>query len=151
MLHWQTLCQTREQLRSGERSSVDVTREMLDRVHSLNPQLKCYQVVSDDAALQQAEQADAAQKKAEANGSELGLLHGIPIGLKDLCDTAGIATSAGMALHANRIPATDATLVEKLKSAGAVVLGKLTMTEGAFATHHPEIEAPLNPWGANQG
>ena len=149
MLHWQTLCQTREQLRSGERSSVDVTREMLDRVHSLNPQLKCYQVVSDDAALQQAEQADAAQKKAEANGSELGLLHGIPIGLKDLCDTAGIATSAGMALHANRIPATDATLVEKLKSAGAVVLGKLTMTEGAFATHHPEIEAPLNPWGEN--
>lgn len=149
MLHWQTLCQTREQLHSGERSSVDVTREMLERVHSLNPQLKCFQVIADETALQQAEQADAARNKAEHNGTELSPLHGIPIGLKDLCDTAGITTAAGMALHANRVPATDATLVEKLKSAGAVVLGKLTMTEGAFATHHPEIAAPLNPWGEN--
>lgn len=149
MLHWQTLSETRDQLHSGERSSVDVTREMLERAHLLNPKLKCYQVISDETALQQAEQADATRKQAELNGSKLGPLHGVPIGLKDLCDTAGIATAAGMAIHAKRIPATDATLVEKLKSAGAVVLGKLTMTEGAFATHHPTIEAPLNPWGDN--
>lgn len=149
MLHWQTLCQTREQLRSGERSSVDITREMLERVHSLNPQLKCFQVIADETAMQQAEQADAARKQAEHNGTELSPIHGIPIGLKDLCDTAGIPTAAGMAVHANRIPASDATLVERLKSAGAVVLGKLTMTEGAFATHHPEIAPPLNPWGEN--
>ena len=149
MLHWQTLVQTREQLRSGERSCVDVTRDMLERVHSLNPRLKCFQVICDETAMQQAEQADDARRQAGQNSTELSPLHGIPIGLKDLCDTAGITTAAGMALHAKRVPAADATLVKKLKFAGAVVLGKLTMTEGAFATHHPEIAAPLNPWGEN--
>src|SRR6185436_20321849 len=76
-----------------------------------------------------------------------GPLHGVPIAVKDLCNTAGIATAAGMAIHKNHVPARDATVVARLKAAGAVLLGKLQMTEGAMSTHHPSIAPPVNPWG----
>ena len=62
--------------------------------------------------------------------------------------TAGVATAAGMAIHRANVPAKDATVVARLKAAGAVILGKLQMTEGAFGAHHPSIPAPLNPWNA---
>jgi amidase len=68
--------------------------------------------------------------------------------VKDLCNTAGIPTAAGMAIHRANVPAKDATVVARLKAAGAVILGKLQMTEGAFGAHHPSIPAPLNPWNA---
>jgi amidase len=76
----------------------------------------------------------------------LSQLHGVPIAVKDLCWTEGIATAAGMPLHRDFIPAVDATVVRKLREAGAVLLGKLQLTEGAFADHHPDVAAPLNPW-----
>src|SRR4029078_5968290 len=78
----------------------------------------------------------------------LGPLHGVPIAVKDLCNTAGIPTAAGMAMHRANVSAKDATVVARLKAAGAVILGKLQMTEGAFGAHHPSIPAPLNPWNA---
>ena len=72
----------------------------------------------------------------------------MPIAVKDLCNTAGVATAAGMAIHRGNVPTKDATVVARLKAAGAVILGKLQMTEGAYGAHHPDIPAPLNPWNA---
>src|SRR5207237_7080383 len=76
----------------------------------------------------------------------LSQLHGVPIAVKDLCWTEGIATAAGMPLHRDFVPSVDATVVRKLREAGAVLLGKLQLTEGAFADHHPDIAPPVNPW-----
>ena len=59
---------------------------------------------------------------------------------------SSVATAAGMAIHRTNVPSKDATVVARLKQAGAVILGKLQMTEGAFGAHHPSIPAPLNPW-----
>ncbi|MEI9900247.1 MAG: amidase family protein [Hyphomicrobium sp.] len=75
----------------------------------------------------------------------------MPIAVKDLCNTAGIATAGGMAIYRTNVPPKDATVVARLKDAGAVLLGKLQMTEGAFGAHHPSIPAPLNPWNAAIG
>jgi amidase len=66
--------------------------------------------------------------------------------VKDLCYTKGVITSAGMPIHSKFKPSYDATVVRRLHSAGAVLLGKLQMTEGAFAEHQPDIKAPVNPW-----
>ncbi len=68
--------------------------------------------------------------------------------MKDLCHTKGIPTAAGMAIHKNYRPDHDATVVIRLREAGAVLLGKLQMTEGAFGAHHPAINPPVNPWSA---
>ena len=75
-------------------------------------------------------------------------LNGVPIAVKDLCNTEGVATAAGMAIHRSNVPSRDATVVRRLRDAGAVILGKLQMTEGAFGSHHPSIDPPVNPWHA---
>ena len=81
-----------------------------------------------------------------AAGRSRGALHGVPIAVKDLCNTEGVPTAAGMMIHRTNVPTEDATVVARLKAQGAVILGKLQMTEGAFGAHHPSIPAPLNPW-----
>ena len=68
--------------------------------------------------------------------------------MKDLFHTRGIAIAAGMAIHRNFVPERDATVVSRLKAAGAVLIGKLQMTEGAFSAHHPWVEPPINRWSA---
>jgi amidase len=144
-LHYLSLDEVARRLKARKLSSLEATRTMLDRIARLDPRLKAYAVLTAERAL-----ADAAQRDAEsADGKSRGRLHGVPIAVKDLCNTAGIATAAGMAIHRNHVPAKDATVVARLKAAGAVLLGKLQMTEGAFGAHHPSIPAPLNPWNAN--
>jgi amidase len=70
----------------------------------------------------------------------------VPIAVKDLCWTKDAPTAAGMKIYRNNRPGEDATVVTRLKEAGAVILGKLQLTEGAYADHHPEIDPPRNPW-----
>ena len=94
-------------------------------------------------ALAQATQADA----EIAAGRIRGPLHGVPIAIKDLLHTTNAPTTHGMTIHRNFRADADATCVIRLKEAGAVILGKLQMTEGAFAAHHPDVTAPVNPWG----
>ena len=72
----------------------------------------------------------------------------MPIAIKDLCDTEGVPTAAGMAIRRGHVPAKDATVVTRLKQAGAVILGKLQMTEGAYGLHHPSVDPPVNPFNA---
>lgn len=125
-------------------SSVEVTRALLERVARLDGQLRSYACVTPELALQMAEGAD----REIAQGQHRGLLHGVPIAVKDLCFTKGIATAAGMPMHRTFVPDRDATVVARLKAAGAVLVGKLQMTEGAFSAHHPSVSPPVNPWSA---
>lgn len=143
-LHYLSLDEVARRLKARKLSSVDATRSILGRIEKLDPGLRAYATVTAERAL-----ADAARLDAEtAAGKSRGALHGVPIAVKDLCNTAGIATAAGMAIHRGNVPAKDATVVTKLRDAGAVILGKLQMTEGAYGAHHPDIPAPLNPWNA---
>ena len=141
-LYYATLLETASALRSRKVSPVELTRAMLDRIAKLDPSLHSYATVTTELALQQAKTAEA----EIANGNHRGPLHGVPIAVKDLCNTAGIVTAAGMPLHAKHVPDFDATVVKRLADAGAVLLGKLQLTEGAFAKHHPTVAVPKNPW-----
>jgi amidase len=143
-LHYLALDEVARRLKARQLSSVDVTRALLDRIDRLDPRLRSYATVTAERALADAEARDA----ETAAGSSRGPLHGVPIAVKDLCDTAGIATAAGMTVHRDRVPTADATVVARLKAKGAVILGKLQMTEGAFGAHHPSIAPPINPWNA---
>jgi amidase len=143
-LHYLSLDEVARRLKARTLSSVEATRAILDRIDKIDPKLKSYATLTPDRALQ-----DAARLDAEtAAGTSRGPLHGVPIAVKDLCNTAGVPTAAGMAIHRRNVPDKDATVVARLKQAGAVILGKLQMTEGAYGLHHPTVEPPLNPWNA---
>ena len=143
-LHYLSLDEVARRLKTRKVSSVEATGALLDRIGRVDPALKAYATVTPERAL-----ADARARDAEtAAGKSRGVLHGVPIAVKDLCNTEGVPTAAGMAIHRANVPAKDATVVARLKAAGAVILGKLQMTEGAFGAHHPSIPAPLNPWNA---
>ena len=125
-------------------SPLELTRAYLDRIERLNGTLHAYVRVLHDEALAAARIAEA----GIAAGNRRGPLHGIPIGLKDIYDTAGIATEGGSRSCLGRIPGEDAATVRLLKQAGAVVLGKLTTWE--FAIGGPAFDTPFpparNPW-----
>lgn len=132
-------------IRKGEVSPMEVAKAQLARISALDSELKSYARVTPELAMRQAERA---QKEIQAGGVR-SPLHGIPLGVKDLFDTRGVVSAGGMSIHAQRVPAENAAVVQRLEDAGAVMLGKLQMTEGAFATHHPTIPDPINPWGAS--
>lgn len=144
-LHYLEMHELSLLIRSGKLSPVDVVQAQLDRIAALDGDLHSYACVTAEIALEQAREAE----NELAHGICHSPLHGIPLAFKDNLDTAGVVTAVGMPLHAQRIPEHDATVVTRLREAGVVMLGKLQMTEGAFAIHHPDIVAPNNPWGAN--
>jgi amidase len=129
-------------IRRRELSPVELTESLLRRIETYDPGLKSYTTVTADLALQQARQAET----EIAAGRYRGPMHGVPVAVKDLCYTKGIRTTAGMTIHADFIPDHDATVVTRLRDAGAVLLGKLHMTEGAVLEHHPDLPQPVNPW-----
>ncbi|HEX4361540.1 MAG TPA: amidase [Pseudonocardia sp.] len=140
--HYATLLDTAEAIRTRAVSPVELTEVLLARIDRLEPDLRAFATVTPELALVQAKAAEA----EIAGGRYRGPLHGVPIAVKDIYDTAGIRTSAGMPVHADRVPDTDATVVTRLADAGAVLLGKLQLTEGVFAEHHPTVTPPRNPW-----
>jgi aspartyl-tRNA(Asn)/glutamyl-tRNA(Gln) amidotransferase subunit A len=135
-----------ERLRQRSVSPVELTRECLARIEQLNPQLNAFITVTAESALEQARQAEA-----EIGGGDWrGPLHGIPLGLKDLIDTAGIRTTAASAVYKDRIPSRDAEVVRRLKAAGAVLLGKQNLHEFAYGgssmvSHFGEVRNATNP------
>ena len=143
-LHYLDLLDVSRLIQSRELSAVETTRAQLERIGLLDDALKSYALVMADAALADAERADTEIKA----GRVLGPLHGVPLAVKDLCWTAGVPTAAGMTLYRDFVPTEDGTAVRKLREAGAVILGKLQMTEGAYADHHPSVTPPVNPWSA---
>lgn len=139
-----TIAQAGALIRAGDLSPVDLTEAFLARIEELNPVLNAYVLVTAARAREDARRA--AQEIAA--GNYRGPLHGIPIGLKDIYDTAGIATTASSHLYADRVPDTDAETTRRLTEAGAVLLGKLTTHEFAFGGPSWDLPTPpaSNPW-----
>ena len=144
--HYLSLIEISKMIRTGAASPVDVTQSLLGRIAALDPRLHAYATVMAERALDAAHQAES----EIARGMRRGPLHGVPVAVKDLCFTKDAPTGAGMTIHRGRVPDYDATVVERLRRAGAVILGKLQLTEGATGHHHPDIVAPINPWGADR-
>ncbi|HUO80499.1 MAG TPA: amidase [Steroidobacteraceae bacterium] len=139
-----TLVEAAGALVRGELSSEELTRDCLARAHRLNPALNCFLRIEDEAALAAARRADAAR----AAGRPLGVLHGVPLAVKDMFYDAARETSSGSAIRRGFVGTTTAATLERLKLAGAVVLGALNMTEFALGPtgHNPFYGACRNPW-----
>ena len=116
----QSILQISELLRQGSVSPVELTTACLARVEKLNPRLNAFITVTAESALAQARQAEAEIRRGDWRGP----LHGIPLALKDLIDTAGVRTTAASFVFKDRIPSEDAEVVRRLKAAGAVLAGK---------------------------
>jgi aspartyl-tRNA(Asn)/glutamyl-tRNA(Gln) amidotransferase subunit A len=134
----ETIANVGDQVRRGERSCVDVVESCLARIEELEPLVRAWVIVDRAGARDQARRLDAEL----AAGNWRGPLHGIPIGIKDLVDVAGFVTAAGSPLLADNVAARDATVVARLRQAGAVILGKTVTTQ--FASFDPP--ATRNPW-----
>ena len=142
--HYFELLELADLLRRREVTSVEVTRAQLQRIDRLDRRLGSYARITPEQALAAAASADA----EIAAGRHRGPLHGVPLGIKDLFWTKGVPTAAGTMIRRDFVPEEDATAVARLRQAGAILLGKLQMTEGAYSDHHPAITPPKNPWNA---
>jgi amidase len=131
---------------SRDVSPVDLTQRMLDRIAKIDATLKSYAAIMAEPALAAAR---AAEQEIRA-GKYRGPLHGVPIAVKDLCYSKGVRTMGGTPVLRGFVPDFDATVVSRLYEAGAVVLGKLNLTEGAMAGYHPDFDIPVNPWDASR-
>jgi amidase len=144
LCYW-PLSRVAEAIRARRVSALDATTAVLDRIARLEPRLHAFVTVTAEQARARATALDAELAAGRAHGP----LHGVPIGVKDLCATRGVPTTGGGRVHRDWRPDFDAVVVERLESAGAVVVGKLKTTEGAFAAHHPDVTPPVNPWDAS--
>jgi aspartyl-tRNA(Asn)/glutamyl-tRNA(Gln) amidotransferase subunit A len=135
-------------IHSRRASSVDLVHACLDRIARHDRDLGTFITLTSDSALDEAKRADADL----ANGVDRGPLHGIPIALKDLYDTAGVRTTAGSRIFADRVPDRDSAVVERLRSAGAVFLGKLNLHEWALGVtnQNPHFGPTCNPWDTSR-
>lgn len=139
-----TIAEAARAIQRRELAPTELTRACLDRIARLNPRLNAFVLVTAERAL-----ADAARAEEELRaGIYRGPLHGIPVGLKDLYDTAGIETAAGSAVLRGRIPERDAAVAAMLREAGAVLLGKTNTHEFAWGTttNNPHTGPTRNPW-----
>jgi aspartyl-tRNA(Asn)/glutamyl-tRNA(Gln) amidotransferase subunit A len=131
-------------IRTKQLSPVEVMNTILARIEQLNPRLNAFCLVTADAARQAAQAAERAVMRGEA----LGPLHGVPVSIKDLVITQGVRTMRGSQLYEHDVPSEDAPVVERLKAAGAIILGKTTTPEFGFkgVTDSPVTGITRNPW-----
>jgi amidase len=144
-IHWMSLQEVGSRIARRELSPVEVTRATLARIDALDPVLGAYAHVSHDAAL-----AAAAEAEREIMaGMHRGPLHGVPVAVKDLLLTKDVPTGFGTTAYEHPPQSNEATAVARLRAAGAIIVGKLTMTECAMLSHHEDLITPVNPWGAD--
>jgi len=141
-----TISELAQRLRRREISPVEITVACLERIEKLNPVLNAFITVMAESALAEARAAEAEILRGEWRGP----LHGIPLALKDLIDTAGVRTTAASAVHKDRIPSQDAEVVRRLRLAGAVIVGKNNLHEFAYGgsslvSYYGDVH---NPWDA---
>src|ERR1700758_530967 len=139
-----TISQLAQRFRRRDVSPVEITQECLRRIENINPRLNAFITVMAESALEEARVAE----EEISRGRWRGPLHGIPLALKDLIDTAGVRTTSASALHKDRVPTEDAEVVRKLREAGAVIVGKNNLHEFAYGgssmvSHFGEVH---NPW-----
>jgi len=139
-----TIAELAPQLRERQLSPVELTEAYLQRIERLDGQLNSYiRVMADEAR--------AAAREAESEigrGAWRGPLHGVPLGIKDLFDVAGVPNTLGSKIMRDNVPATDCTVVQRLRDAGAVILGKQNLHEFAFGitSENPHYGVVRNPW-----
>lgn len=139
-----TLTEASHRIATGAVTPTQLVQALLDRIQVMNPKINCYITVMAQEALDQARVLEAEQKAGKLRGP----LHGIPLALKDNIDTAGVRTTAASPMFKDRVPTEDADVVVKLKSAGAIILGKLNLHEFAMGcTGDVSYFGPTrNPW-----
>ncbi|SUZ78020.1 uncharacterized protein METZ01_LOCUS30874 [marine metagenome] len=138
-----TASQLSNLIETKEVSPVEATEAYLDRIEEVDPKLNSYITITGEQAIESARQAE----QEIAAGKHRGPLHGVPMAVKDQFNTAGVLTTGGSSILKDNVPSEDATVIAKLKEAGAVMLGKLNMSEFAMAEiyNHP-YGTPRNPW-----
>ena len=139
-----TILEAGRALRERSISTVELTKEALDRIERANPQLNAFLTVTAEQAMAQAEELD----REFARGIDRGPLHGIPIAHKDAFHTKGVRTTAGTKILADFIPQEDADVVAKLRAAGTVMVGKTNLHElcHGITSANPHYGAVRNPW-----
>lgn len=139
-----TILEAAARLRARDISSVELAQSAIARIQRLDPAYKAFLAITAEEALQRARQADAEL----ASGTDLGPLHGIPVAVKDLFDMRGTITTAGGKVLPSAPAAADSAVVEKLRTAGALLLGKLNLHELAYGitSANPHYGAVRNPW-----
>ncbi len=149
-MNWLSACDAARAIRDGAISSEQLVEACLLRIREAEPQVEAWQFLDPEHALAQARARDLDRSQ----GHSTGALHGVPVGIKDIIDTADMPTEDGTVLHAGRTPAHDAAVVAMLRAAGAVVMGKTVTTECAYFhpgktrnPHHPEH----TPGGSSSG
>jgi aspartyl-tRNA(Asn)/glutamyl-tRNA(Gln) amidotransferase subunit A len=137
-----------DRLRSGDVTATELLEACLARIDEVEPAIRAFVTVTADAARAEAAAAD----EALAAGRLLGPLHGVPFGLKDNIDTAGVLTTSGSGHFLDNVPAEDAPVVQRLRAAGAVIVGKLTMHELAYGatSQNEHTGACRNPWDTSR-
>jgi aspartyl-tRNA(Asn)/glutamyl-tRNA(Gln) amidotransferase subunit A len=142
-----TIHEAHQLLKKRELSSVELTKAVLDRIHHVEDKVRCFVTITEDAALGQAKQADERIK-----GGEISPLTGVPALIKDNMCTRGVKTTCSSKMLENFVPPYDATVVEKLRAAGMVMLGKGNMDEFAMgsSTENSAFFATRNPWDSNR-
>lgn len=140
---WAQASELSEGLHRGSFSALELAQAFIERAERLQPVWRAFATLTPDIALSQARASD----QRRARDALLGPLDGVPMALKDLCWTVGVPTQAGMPIHRHFMAPQDGTVTRRLREAGTVLVGKAQMTEGAYSAHHPEIAAPINPWG----
>ncbi|MBU1184027.1 MAG: Asp-tRNA(Asn)/Glu-tRNA(Gln) amidotransferase subunit GatA, partial [Proteobacteria bacterium] len=138
-----TIHELQDKLREGETTSAEITASVFGRIDAVEKDVRAYITLMRETALAEAERADLAIGKGE-----MGALTGIPVALKDIFCTKGVRTTCGSRILNNFIPPYDATVVEKLRAAGAVCTGKTNMDEFAMgsSTENSFFGVTRNPW-----
>lgn len=151
-----TIAEAAQRLRGGSLTATALTRGYFERIEAINPKLNAFITLTEIQAFTAADRLDAELRA----GTDRGPLHGIPIVMKDLYDTAGIRTTVGSEFFKDRIPSEDATVVSKLSDAGAILLGKTNMNEFAagisgqntyFGDVHNPWDVTRSPGGSSSG
>ena len=143
-----TIAELAPQIQTGKISPVELTTDTLARIRKLNPTLNAYLTVTEDAALEQARQAE----REIRTGHYRGPLHGIPYAAKDLFYTRGVKTTAGSKIFRDFVPDHDAAAIERLRDAGAILLGKTGLHELAYGitNNNPHFGPVRNPWDTSR-
>jgi Asp-tRNA(Asn)/Glu-tRNA(Gln) amidotransferase A subunit family amidase len=148
--HLETATDLAPKLRSGEVASEDVVRDCFAQIEATDSAIQAWTYLDEDHALAQARVLDDMRRA----GKPLGPLHGLPVGVKDIFDTADMPTAYGSPIHGGNQPDQDSTVVAKLREAGAVIMGKTVTTEFAFMspgkTTNPH-NAAHTPGGSSSG
>ena len=138
-------------IRAGELSSVEVVEAAIGQIEALNSIVNAVVTPAFEQARAAARAAEEAVRRGDpsaSSGQALGPLHGLPIGLKDMTETAGLRTTYGSKLYEHNVPTEDALLVTRLRRAGGIVIGKTNTPEFAAGvnTRNPVFGQTLNPW-----